>query len=224
MNFAESIYDRIAAWTGKITLDDVTFTGREALVEMIDAKRGALLITAHLGSFEVCRAMAHLRGSIRLNVLVHTANAEKFNRVMRSVSPEHYVELIEVSELDPSLAIRLRQKINAGELIVITGDRIPVKGTRATVTQFLGRPARFPQGPFVLASLLKCPVYTLICLSEGRRFHVYLEQICDRVLLRRGNREDDLKNYVGQFARRLERYCRRAPLQWFNFYPFWYKP
>ena len=183
---------------------------------MIDKGQGALLITAHMGSLEVCRALARLR-NIRLNVLVHTTHAEQFNRVMRSVNPDQQVELIEVTDLDPSVAIKLRQKLAAGELVVITGDRVPPSGNRFTVAEFLGRQARFPQGPFILAALLKCPVYTLICLSEGDRFHIHLEQLCERVSLDRGNRDNDLQAYVRQFAQRLERYCRSAPLQWFNF-------
>ncbi len=221
VSFARCIGYRIAAWTGQITLDDVTYTGREAFIELIDKGQGALLVTAHLGCLEVCRALARLR-NIRLNVLVHTTHAEQFNRVMRSVNPDQNVELIEISELDPSIAIRLRHKLAAGELIVITGDRVPPSGNRFGTADFLGRQARFPQGPFILAALLKCPVYTLICLSEGARFHVYLEHMCDSVQLNRNSREADLQSYVGQFAQRLERYCLRAPLQWFNFYPFWH--
>lgn len=221
VNFARSIGNRLAAWTGQITLDDVTFSGRDTLIELIDKGQGALLVTAHIGSFEVCRALARLRSNIRLNVLVHTAHAEGFNRAMQTVNPNQHVELIEVTELDPAVAIRLKQKLVDGELIVITGDRIPVSGTRVSVAPFLGRPARFPQGPFILAALLKCPVYTLICLADDDHFHVYVEPLCERVLLERGSRETDLQRYVGMFAQRLERFCRVAPLQWFNFFPFW---
>jgi predicted LPLAT superfamily acyltransferase len=152
---------------------------------------------------------------------VHTAHAENFNRVMQSVNPNQRITLIEVTELDPAVAIRLKQKLAAGELIVITGDRIPVASTRVSVAPFLGRPARFPQGPWILAALLKCPVYTLICLADDKRFHVYLESLSDRVCLGRGSREADLQRYVREFSTRLERFCEIAPLQWFNFFPFW---
>lgn len=220
--FARSIGNRLAAWTGQITFDDVTFSGRETLVELIDKGQGAVLVTAHLGSFEVCRALAEARSNIRLNVLVHTAHAEQFNRAMQMVNPNQHVKLIEVTDLDPVAAIRLKQKVNAGELIVITGDRIPVASTRVTVASFLGRPARFPTGPFILAALLKCPIYTMICLAEENRFHAYLEPLCELVQLGRGSsRESDLQRYVGQFAARLEHFCEIAPLQWFNFFPFW---
>ena len=219
--FARSIGNRLAAWTGQITLNDVTFTGRETLVELIDGGRGALLVTAHIGSFEVCRALAQSRNNIRLNVLVHTAHAENFNRVMQSVNPNQHVTLIEVSDLDPAAAIRLKQKLAVGELIVITGDRIPVASTRVSIAPFLGRSARFPQGPWILAALLKCPVYTLICLADEKRFNAYLEPLSDCVHLGRGSREADLQRYVGEFSTRLERFCEIAPLQWFNFFPFW---
>ena len=112
------IGNRLAAWTGQITLNDVTFSGRETLVELIDGGRGALLVTAHVGSFEVCRALAQSRKNIRLNVLVHTAHAEEFNRVMQSVSPNQHVTLIEVTDLDRPQRFG-SNKLAAGELIVI---------------------------------------------------------------------------------------------------------
>jgi len=221
LSFATSMYDRVAAWTGAITLDDLTFTGREALAALIDERRGAVLVTAHIGSFEVCRAMARQRANMRLNVLVHTGHAEKINRVMQRVHPDQNVELIEVGTIDPAVAIRLAHKVANGEFVVVTGDRVPVRGSRTVEVDFLGRTATFPQGPFILASLLKCPVLSLICLAEGRGFHVFIESLGERIVLRRGQREEDIRGYVAALAARLEQACRRAPLQWFNFYPFW---
>ena len=221
LSFATSLYDRVAAWTGAITLDDLTFTGREALAALIDERRGAVLVTAHIGSFEVCRAMARQRANMRLNVLVHTGHAEKINRVMQRVHPDQNVELIEVGTIDPAVAIRLAHKVANGEFVVVTGDRVPVRGSRTVEVDFLGRTATFPQGPFILASLLKCPVLSLICLAEGRGFHVFIESLGERIVLRRGQREEDIRGYVAALAARLEQACRRAPLQWFNFYPFW---
>jgi predicted LPLAT superfamily acyltransferase len=221
LSFATAGFDRVAAWTGRITLDDLTFTGRDALAALVEQRRGAVLLTAHIGSIEVCRAMARQRDNLRLNVLVHTEHAENFNRVMQKVNPNQNVELIEVGAIDPAVAMRLAQKIAGGEFIVVTGDRIPVGGSRTVEVDFLGRKASFPQGPFVLASLLKCPLLTVVCSAEGAGFHVFIESLGERIVLRRDHREDDMRGYVAAFARRLEDACRRAPLQWFNFYPFW---
>ena len=140
MSFAVSVYDRVAAWTGHVTLDDLSFTGRDALAALMDTGRGAVLLTAHLGSVEVCRAMSRQRANMRL-VLVHTQHAEKFNRAMQVVNPNQNVELIECTTIDPALAMRLRQKIDAGEFVVVMGDRVPVSSTRTIDVDFLGRPA-----------------------------------------------------------------------------------
>jgi predicted LPLAT superfamily acyltransferase len=221
LSFATAGFDRVAAWTGRIELGDLTFTGRDALANLIEQRRGAILLTAHIGSIEVCRAMARQRDNMRLNVLVHTEHAENFNRVMQRLSPNQNVELIEVGSIDPAVAMRLAHKVSMGEFIVVTGDRVPVHGSRTIEVDFLGRRATFPQGPFVLASLLKCPLLTLVCIAEGAGFHVFIEPLSERIQLRRGRREDDMRGYVAAFARRLEDACRRAPLQWFNFFPFW---
>jgi predicted LPLAT superfamily acyltransferase len=221
LSFATAGFDRVAAWTGRITLDDLTFTGRDALAKLIEQRRGAVLLTAHIGSIEVCRAMARQRDNLRLNVLVHTEHAENFNRVMQKVNPNQNVELIEVGSIDPAVAMRLAHKISDGEFIVVTGDRAPVHGSRTIEVDFLGRKAKFPQGPFVLASLLKCPLLTLVCVAEGAGYHIFIETLSERIVLHRGRREDDMRAYVAAFARRLENACRRAPLQWFNFFPFW---
>ena len=96
LSFATSIYDRVGALSGHITLDDLSFTGREAMVEMMEKGQGGVLVTAHLGSLEVCRAMASLRAKARLNVLVHTQHARMINRAMQRVDADAHVELIEV--------------------------------------------------------------------------------------------------------------------------------
>jgi predicted LPLAT superfamily acyltransferase len=89
------------------------------------------------------------------------------------------------------------------------------------IADFLGHPAPFPQGPFVLAHLLECPVYLFFCLKEGERYRVHLEHFAERVILPRRERQSALAGYAQRYARRLEAYCQRAPLQWFNFFDFW---
>jgi predicted LPLAT superfamily acyltransferase len=122
----------------------------------------------------------------------------------------------------PATAILLKTKVARGEVLVIVGDRIPVAGTERTVEmKFLGRPARFPQGPFILAGLLNCPIYTLFCVSNGLKYEIICEQLADRVEIPRANRESAIRSHVEVYVNRLEQQCRKTPLQWFNFYTFW---
>ncbi len=221
LSFARSIRDRLSALVGDISVDELVFPDRDVLIECVDQKCGALLIGAHIGSLEVCRALAKYRDDIRLNILVYTAHAKNINRGLSVVDERRNVELMEVSEINPGVAIRLKQKLDRGELIVIVADRIPPTSDRIVEVEFLGSSACFPQGPFILAALLRCPVFTFFCVKQGSKHRVLFERLSDRIMLRRGNREADLREYVVTYAARLAECCRLAPLQWFNFFPFW---
>ncbi len=84
----------------------------------------------------------------------------------------------------------------------------------------------FPQGPFMLAALLKYPVYLLFGLrNETHRsqphFDVYFEPFSQQIQLPRGQREQALQQVVQQYAQRLQDFTLQAPLQWYNFFNFW---
>ena len=110
------------------------------------------------------------------------------------------------------------------ELVVIVGDRTPPgesRQKRISLLDFLGELAPFAQGPFILASLLDCPVYLFFSLREGDGYRVHLEHFAERIVLPRKEREERLLGYMKQYVGRLEHYCLQAPEQWFNFYDFW---
>jgi predicted LPLAT superfamily acyltransferase len=79
----------------------------------------------------------------------------------------------------------------------------------------------FPQGPFILATLLKCPVYTLFCLKQQGRQVIYFDHFSDMLTFPRKTREQVLQQTIQRYAERLEHYCLMEPLQWFNFFDFW---
>ncbi len=222
MQFAQSILDKFSAWGGRLSLDKVDVHGREEFINSLDQQQGALILGAHLGNTEVMRALATLNQRAKLNILVHTKHAKNFNRLLNNASSANTMELIQVTDLSPGIAILLDQKISQGEFVFIVGDRIPVNNTgRTLMAPFLGEPAPFAQGPFILASLLKCPVYTLFCIKTQHKYQIYFEHFADRIKLPRKNREEALQSFINNYAARLEKYCLMAPLQWFNFYPYW---
>ena len=150
MHFAHSVLDRVAAWTGLLDRDKVVFPLRAEVEARLQRNQGVMMISAHMGCLEVCRALASLKDDIKLNVLVHTTNAARMNAVLEPLNSEHALELIEVSSVTPATTIELVNKINQGELVVMVGDRVPVSGADNTVTaDFLGAPAQFALGPWI---------------------------------------------------------------------------
>lgn len=223
IGFANALIDKLAAWSGAITLDDIEYHGREAVVKHVQAGQGVLLLGSHLGNLEVCRVIAWMGRRVTVNVLVHTRHAEKFNTLLNRYAGEGGMNLIQVTDITAATAMLLQDKIEAGELVVIAADRTPVTGaSRVAEAEFLGAPAPFPQGPYILASLLKCPVFTIFCLKQANNKQaIYFDPFSEGLSFSRKEREQGIQQCARDFAARLQHYCLQAPLQWFNFYDFW---
>ncbi|AOB30878.1 glycosyl transferase [Bordetella sp. H567] len=218
--FADAILDKLDVWQGRLTAADVVVLDPHDLHAQMRAGRGQILVGSHLGNLEVCRALVERGGQLTLNVLVHTRHAEAFNRILAQAGASR-LRLIQVSELDAAIMLQLNERIERGEWLAIAGDRVPVRGSRVVHADFLGAPAAFPQGPWLLAALLKCPANLLFCTKIDGRYRITMERLADRVELPRGRREQGVRQWAQRYADRLARECRDAPQQWFNFYSFW---
>lgn len=222
ISFANAMIDKLAAWSGAISPAEVTYHGRDQVIAEIGNGRGMLLLGAHLGNLEVCRIISTFDKTVRINVLVHTKHAQKFNKVLHQANDKSLLNIIQVTEITAATSQLLYDKIEAGELIIMAADRTPVsKGQRVSKARFLGADAWFPQGPFILAGLLKCPVYTLFCLKQQGKYVIYFESFSKIIQFQKNSREQAMQQLIQRYAQRLEKYCLIEPLQWFNFYDFW---
>ena len=221
MSFAETLLDKLLAASGRYAWASVRLEGQEALDGLLAEGRGALLVTAHVGCLELCQALADRLPGVRLTVLVHTRHAERFNAILRRLNPAGRVELLQVTDVGAATAVELGRRVTAGEFVAIAGDRVPVAGGRVARVPFLGAPADFPIGAYVLASLLGCPLLMLGCVRTGAGHVVRFEMLEERLQLPRAGREAALQACAGRFAQRLEALLVRAPYDWFNFYDFW---
>lgn len=220
--FAQSLLDRIGAWLGKIKRSDVPFAGHQTLVELKAQKKGAVLLGAHLGNLEMCRAVVENDGSMVLNVILHSHNTQKFNQLMEKVNPQTQVRLIQVDDITPATAMRLRAMLERGEFLILLADRLPPGNQERYFEQtFLGTPARFPAGPFWLALLLGAPIYFLVGLRTREGFRAFMEPLSDGEPVARKARAAECQRIVALYAEKLQRFCCDHPYQWFNFYDFW---
>ena len=219
--FGDAILDRLAAWSGKLRTADIEFESQAEYQRLVDSGRGALLLDSHLGNIEICRALCSLDRIVRVNALAHTRHAGKINRLLDEAGAADF-RLWQVSDLDAAMALELRERVERGEWVVVAADRQPLHGARTVPARLLGQPAAFPIGPYVLASLLGCPVYLMFCLRIGGRNRFLVEPFAERVTWRsRADREAQIEQLAQRYASRVEYHLRMAPLQWFNFYPFW---
>ncbi|MDM7857543.1 glycosyl transferase [Thiopseudomonas acetoxidans] len=222
MSFAQSILDKFDVWHGRLGLQHLDVDDPHAVRQQTHMQqgRGQILVGAHLGNLEVCRALAEVGKKVRMNVLVHTTHAQQINRLLNESGASN-LRLIQVSELDAATMLQLNQRIDEGEWLAIAGDRVPLQDKRLSLVQFLGQPAYLPQGPWLLAGLLQCRVNLFFCLKTKGRYRICLEPFAQRIEWQRHSRQKILDDCAQQFADRLALRCLEAPDQWFNFYPFW---
>ncbi|CEJ64872.1 MULTISPECIES: glycosyltransferase [Citrobacter] len=230
LRFGSAMLDKIASWRGELHVGrDVVFApGAEETLNVSDP-RGKLLLASHLGDVEACRALAQLQGSKTINALVFSDNAQRFKQIMEEMAPQAGLNLLPVNDIGPDTAILLKEKLDRGEWIAIVGDRIAVTTQRGGEwrvcwSRFMGQVAPFPQGPFILASILRCPVDLIFALRQQEKLRIHCEPFADPLLLPRATRQQALQNTVDRYAERLEHYALQSPLDWFNFFDFWQLP
>lgn len=223
MAFGDAILDKLLAVSGADPAGGLDVSNDGGLPDVLRRGQGAVIVTGHIGCIELCRSVGERQDGVCLNVLVHTAHAEQFNRLLQRLNPGSRVQLIQVTEVNPATAMMLAEKVDRGEVIAIAGDRVPVGGGGVVSADFLGATARWPMGPYVLAALLKCPLYAMVCVRpRGQRgYRLITTCLADRVMLSRKDRTGSAQVYAQQFAAWLEAVLHDAPLAWFNFFPFW---
>jgi predicted LPLAT superfamily acyltransferase len=223
--FAINIFDRLCVWTGAADQIEIRDVGSEYLLKLAQERRGAILLGAHLGSFDMLRALSE-RQSIKVNVVMFTRHVAQITSFFQRLHPGGELRVIQVEPGSIRSTFAIKACIDRGEFVGILGDRIgPGDQGRVAAASFLGSPARFPLGPFLLAGVLGCPVLLTLCLRTGDgRYETVVKPLSEGKVVPRAEREQSARELLEVYVRSLEEMCCRAPHQWFNFYDFWDAP
>lgn len=219
MAFATTVHDRVYLLNDRFDLFDIMVEGEELMLERVRTGRGGFLVGAHLGSFEVTRAMGRRHTDLRVAMVAYEDNARKINAMMAAINPRLAHGTVALGSAEAML--RVRGLLDEGAFVGMLGDRTP-GGEATQLVEFLGGPAKFPLGPMRLAALLQRRVILMLGIyCGGNRYRVVFEQIADFSGVERRDREEAIHRGVAQYAGRLESYCREYPYNWFNFFDFW---
>ena len=211
--FGQTIIDKIAISSGlrnKFTYD---FDGAYHIIDTLKEKKGGILISAHVGNFEIAE---HFFGELEENasISILTADTEHsaIKEYLESVTKKVGVNLILIQE-DLSHIFEINAALTRNELVCITGDRY-ISGSKYLTEDLLGSIAKFPAGPFMLASRLKVPVLFVYVMKEtNTHYHLFTRQ----AKAKHRDAQALLKEYTSSVTWMLEKY----PLQWFNYFDFW---
>jgi KDO2-lipid IV(A) lauroyltransferase len=183
--------------------------------------RGFVMVTAHLGMYEVSSMLPTPDGPRHVHLVREPEmdpRAQEFIRqCVRSVEGAHYT--MHFQSTDPLQGMIFLDALRRREIVAMQGDR-PRVGSRTVPATLFGRPIELPSGPAALARTAGVPMLPVFALREGRRRCRVV--FCPRVdVPRTDDRTADLTAAMGHVAADVERAVRRAPHQWFVFRELW---
>ncbi|MGO9831704.1 MAG: glycosyltransferase [Myxococcaceae bacterium] len=179
--------------------------------------RGAILLTAHVGNWEVAAELLGEAGK-KLAVVAYRGDHEKLTRYMDQAQGPR-PRIIDVGS-DMFSSLEMLRSLREGTVLAVQGDR-PMD-RHVVRLPFLGREAPFPVGPFLLAALSGAPLIATFSVQVApATYHFFAEPPARLSFRSDQTRDAQLRTWVQQYVAQLEALVRRYPYQWFNFYEFW---
>ena len=219
LSFASAIHDRVFLLNDRFDLFDIRVHDQALIDSIVADGRGVFLVGAHMGSFEVLRAIGRRQPGLRVAMVMFEENARKINAALNAINPESRQDIIALGHIDSM--IQVHELLAQGTVVGMLADRsLGNDGTRPI--SFLGDAAELPLGPFRMAAILRRPVIFMTGLYRGgNRYDIHFETLADFSALPPRGRTLAVEAAMTRYAALLEKYCYSAPYNWFNFFDFW---
>ncbi|SEL69227.1 LpxL/LpxP family acyltransferase [Parapedobacter koreensis] len=209
--FGQTIIDKVAITAGLAHRYTYEFDGIEHIRQLAKDNSAGILISAHVGNFEVSQ---YFMGEFDKPIHLVTTDEEQraIKSYLASIMAKPKTGFIVVKD-DLSHVFEINRVIDQKDMICFTGDRF-VGGAKTLTANFLGQPARFPAGPFLISSRLSTPVLFVYVMRERHKhYHLYARTaVFDH---------RDAQSLLHAYTRSIEQILVKYPLQWFNYYDFW---
>jgi len=216
--FGQTLLDKIVVMSDIPHKFSIERTGGHYLNELAEGGKGGILVSAHLGNWELAGHLLQRLDSV-INIVMYDGEAEQVKQYLNKITGPKTFNIIFIRK-DLSHIYEMSAALARNELICIHADRF-VPGNRTMVRDFLGAPAHFPLGPFILSSKLGAPVCFVFAIKKSTfTYHFY--GYPPRVYSGRGTTgaEAMLQDYIHLLEEKVKQY----PQQWFNYYDFWGSP
>lgn len=177
------------------------------------AGRGLVLITGHLGNWELAATYLAARG-LPMDVIARRMTNPLFDRYLTRARERAGLTVV----TDADAVRQVPRSVRDGRGVGFVADQ-GVKGMASTFVPFFGRWAKTPRGPAVFALRLGVPaLFVTLVRLPSRRFRLVVEPI---VVEETGDREHDVDVVVARYTAVLERWVRAYPEQYFWHHRRW---
>lgn len=193
--------------------------GGDQLDAALQAGGGAILVSPHLGNWELGGFFLAQKG-LRLNVLTFREPDERVNAARERARAGQGINFIYVDRNDtsPLAAVEAVNALRRNEVVVLLGDRDGSSQTKEV--EFFGKKVAVPLGPAYLSLVTGAPVIPVFVVLEKGQYAAVME---DPIVFQgdRGNRQQIIDLGMKRLMEVFEEYIRRYPDQWYNFFDYW---
>lgn len=217
--FASIVLDRVYFLTDRFDKFKIDICGTELLEQALEDSTGAVLLGAHVGSFEALRCLAIRHANLPLKIMMYQDHNAMITRLLDELNPQVAKSVINLA--DPNALLQAREVIESGGFVGMLGDRVlPTEKTVAV--KFLDTCVDFPAGPVSVAAMLGVPVFLFFGVYRGgNRYQVHLYQLSEGKQIDRKARDEYVAALVQRYADTIESVLFANPYNWFNFYDYW---
>jgi predicted LPLAT superfamily acyltransferase len=214
--FGQTLIDKIAIMTGSEDRFTFNFDGEHILRQITAMQKGGILLSAHIGNWEIAGFLLK-RLNTKINIVIFDGEHQKIKQYLSSVTEKSAANFIVIKN-DLSHIYQIAEAFKNNELVCMHADRF-VEGNKTMQTSFLGQPARFPLGPFLLAAKFKVPVSFVFAMKESNlHYHFFAGEIKDYSAYQKDMFTEKM---LAEFAEEMGKKVKAYPEQWFNYYDFW---
>jgi KDO2-lipid IV(A) lauroyltransferase len=195
--------------------------GAGYMMEALQAGKGAICITPHLGNWEIGGLLFSFRGG-NLNVLTldeRDLDTRSFREEMRR---SRGIKILYVNPKDdsPMAILDAVKALRRNEIVAMLGDR--VESQKTMVFDFFGRKTAFPVGVTILAMATGAPVLPVfVVMGSNRKYRGIIEAPIYFNPSSRKDRETVIQEGMEKLIKKFEEYIEKYPDQWYNFYSYW---
>ena len=184
-----------------------TVEGWEIVDEVMSRGKGAVMVTGHIGNWELAGAYVAARG-VPLDAIVRGMANPLFEAYVNKSRQGVGMTVVHDSEA----VRRTPRSLRSGRAVAFVADQ-GVLGLASTFVPFFGRPAKTPRGAAVFALRFEVPVIFVVALRQPNgRFRIVVERIEAR---RTDDMDRDVDAIVTSFTEHLEKWVRAVPAQYF---------
>lgn len=213
--FGQVIIDRFYAYAGGTF--NIAIENYDLYLNLEKKPKGFMMVSSHIGSYELAGYKLKAENK-RFNALVFGGEAQVIMQNRQLKLSRNNIRMIPYSS-DMSHLFLLSSALGEGEVVSIPGDRL-FGSPRSVECDFLGARAKFPQGPFTLASQREVPMLAVNVMREGyKKYRIYITQLPQPP--EGMSRRDSVEQLAQSFASELERILHLYREQWFNYFEFW---